>query len=117
MIMCLIVESADHVKAKFIEPSAKWLIVVSACWSCMPSVSRRSWNSWLFLFWWVMAIMRFAISLVLWVSSSSEMESIMIVLNCFISPKTASGNAFAVVFWRLSNFHVPASSNGSVSHP
>jgi hypothetical protein len=39
IIRCLIVESADQVNAKYMEPSAKWFNVASAWGTCMPSVT------------------------------------------------------------------------------
>lgn len=58
-----------------------------------------------------MAVTRLAISLILWISSSSEAESIAIVLDCFISSKTVSNSSFDVVFLRLLNFHVSSYPN------
>jgi hypothetical protein len=62
-------------------------------------------------------VTRFVISLVLWIKSSSERESMANVLSCSISLKTSKISSFDIVFLRLLIFNDSFSSKDVVSYP
>ena len=111
--MSLFVLSVVHSVLKFITPSAKCCMAVSALGSCIPSVKRSRWKFSPFLFCRLISVRRLIASWVLRVNRTSEIESIIIVLFCFISSVMVCARSLA--FDRVLNFQFPLVSRGVMS--